>query len=312
MRATGRDISEIFGYGPDDLSPASVHATTSCHCPFIDSRCTKTNHDKSIVYGVCSVSEGSRYEPLRDVVVCPNRFYGNRHEVLRDVAKSAWNDGIDREFIVGGSLGQLRQRLHTATSQEVIVAFGHDSGKEISVTKMSMDWVLQRYQKNGEEMIPIDFVGIEVQSIDTTGNYRDNHAAYLKMRDGLSVGNVPPSGHGLNWANVHKRLIPQIIRKGSIYSKCTRCAGFFFILPDTVFERFEVVLGELTRKNLPSKSNLSVVCYALDLQINDGQMRNLVVTRTAHFALDDVKIAFIDRETDNLHQQMDDSLRTIL
>jgi hypothetical protein len=51
----------------------------------------------------------------------------------------------------------------------------------------------------------------EVQSADTTGNYRANWDAYSKELD-----SIPDSEHGMNWANIWKRLIPQLILKGSI------------------------------------------------------------------------------------------------
>jgi len=46
---------------------------------------------------------------------------------------------------------------------------------------------------------------------------------------------IPPSKHGMNWANVHKRLIPQIIRKGQIYADPELASkGMYFVVPDSV------------------------------------------------------------------------------
>ena len=122
-----------------------------------------------------------------------------------------------------------------------------------------MDWVLQSYDTNGHTLVPMEFVGIEVQSIDITGNYRDTWDAYRQMKEGIPVTDVPSSGHGLNWANVHKRLIPQIIRKGNIYSKSERCKGFYFIVPEAVYQKFEEVIGDVPTLGAPHRENLSVI-----------------------------------------------------
>ena len=55
----------------------------------------------------------------------------------------------------------------------------------------------------------LSFVAIEVQSIDTTGNYQAERLAYLEKG---SFGGK--STAGLNWENVNKRILPQIIYKG--------------------------------------------------------------------------------------------------
>ncbi len=67
----------------------------------------------------------------------------------------------------------------------------------------------------------------------------------------------------MNWANVHKGLIPQIIRKGNIYRRCETCLGFFFIVPDIVFQRFEQILEEVSKREGYSKETISVLTYRL-------------------------------------------------
>lgn len=103
------------------------------------------------------------------------------------------------------------------TPNEFVVAFGQNSGREIQVgssrNKLSMDWVLVRIVDGR----PFEIAGVEVQSIDITNNYRSTWEAYKSLVLAPNT-TIPASAHGMNWANVHKRLIPQIIRKGQIYA----------------------------------------------------------------------------------------------
>jgi len=75
------------------------------------------------------------------------------------------------------------------------------------------DWILALVDesKNLQE-----FVAVEVQSIDTTGNYR-------KERDAYAAGHAftGSSRAGINWENVNKRILPQLIFKGHVLRRET-------------------------------------------------------------------------------------------
>lgn len=313
MRASGNDITEIFGFSPDDSSDASLAYWKAEKCPFTNATCTKTNHDRSIVYGTCAVTVGRNPLTQGEVIVCPKRLYASNYQVLQDVAQSVW--GVEnKHFIVGGSLEDLRQKC--SDKKDCIVAFGQGSGREIQVNsngQLSMDWVLQRYTSLGSEpTTPEDFVGIEVQSIDITGNYRDNWNAYKSQRHGDFVNQIPSSGHGLNWANVHKRLIPQIIRKGNIYKKAERCKGFYFIAPEVVFKKFEEVIGHIEEKSGPDREHVSVLTYELSSVVQAGAHREIRKVREAHFSLDEIATAFITNTSPTVSVELDRILRSLL
>lgn len=245
MRATGKDITELFGFSPDDISAPSLKNHRGQNCPFTGNTCSKTNHDQSVVYGVCSVTNGITSSPETNVIICPNRLYANDYQTLKDVVDRVWPNK-HYPLIIGGTLDELRDRANKL--DECVIAFGKGSGKEIAVDSngpMSLDWVLQLYTRDASKLIAKKYIGVEVQSIDITGNYRENWSAYNRQRLESIEHEMPPSsGHGLNWANVIKRLMQQIIRKGNIYKSSEKCAGFFFIVPDIVYSRFENVLGE--------------------------------------------------------------------
>ena len=98
-----------------------------------------------------------------------------------------------------------------------------------------MDWVLVCLDGNGEIE---EFTAIEVQTIDTTGNYQAGRESLLKDRTETKVV------AGFNWENVNKRIIPQIIYKGQVLQRETKCrTGLFFVCNKPVFNRVLERLG---------------------------------------------------------------------
>jgi hypothetical protein len=320
-RAAGRDIVELFGYTPDDQHQSAKENFRSKECPFVRTRCSKTNHDQSIIYGVCSVTNGIQRGQHQEVIICPKRMYQNSYEIFEGVVHDVW--GSSKELIVGGDIETLREKMKL--SQEPVVAFGQASGNEISVNsngRLSMDWVLQSY-KTDESLIgdksgtADEFVGIEVQSIDITGNYRENWHSYCDQKitpaaAGSNSHLVPASGHGLNWANVHKRLIPQIIRKGNIYKRIERCAGFYFLVPEIVYQVFEEVIGKIPEQRCPSRNNLSVKTFSIGPASSSGNIRPLLHVRDIHLDLDHVSNAFINNFSPDAPNQLDTLLKSVI
>lgn len=311
MRANGKDLAELFGYSPDDGSIEAQSARREKICIFTGSQCTKTNHDRSIIYGVCSVTEGSKPNPSRDVVICPKRLYGNDFQIIRNIAIKTW--GADYEFIAGGNLQELKQKKELTNNRLTAIAFGQNSGKEISISvgaQMSMDWVVQTYC----DEVPEEFIGIEVQSIDITGNYREAHSHYME-NDGKVQNHLlspPRSQHGLNWANVHKRLIPQLIRKGNIYKDCKRCRGFFFIIPEVVYERFQDVLGTLEEMEGISPRGITIVTVSLSCNAKEGTSREIKTEQKGTYTIDSIKEAFSSMKGSGAHEVLNETLLTIL
>lgn len=270
-----RDIVEIFGFNPTDISEECREHWSNGVCPFTFNQCHKTNHDKSITYGVCSVTT-----PYGDCVICPNRLYANKYQSLREVSKDVF--GPEVPLLMYGEYLERRNSL-----REYVVALGMNSGGEVQIKGLSMDWVLARIM-DGKL---VEYIGIEVQSIDITGNYRANWNAYKNIE---CIDNIPPSEHGLNWANVHKRLIPQLIRKGIIYSKSVYVTkGLFFIVPDVVYRKFEEILGgDMTPVDPPVSDSITVHTYSLGLEDQNGH-RELQIERKLTFSLEEMSRRFI-------------------
>lgn len=312
-RPTKRDIAELFGYAPNDCSPVAIQTRAQRFCPFMRMTCTKRSNDQKEIYGVCTVSNGSvKKSAGTEVIVCPKRLYAEKFAVLASVAKDVWGTASSDVFI-GGTLGELRNRALKAV--EPVVAFGQGSGTEISVSAnvdLSMDWVLQRYTNAEGRLVAEDFVCIEVQSIDTTGNYHANRAAYMSLTSPGQRIVVPPSVHGLNWANVHKRLVPQLIRKGNITKLATRCRGFFFVVPDIVYKAFENVIGKIRVEQTHGRDVLSVITYSPGPFVPPSQIRNLTKIRMLHYKHDTLAKAFITHTDLNATKALEQKLRTLL
>lgn len=122
-----------------------------------------------------------------------------------------------------------------------VAVFGHHWGGELRLPKRSgrgnyfADWVLARLDGDGELA---EFTSIEVQTIDITGNYRAS-------REGLLNGRVTvKSTVGLNWENVSKRIIPQLVYKGQVLQREPLChSGLWFVTPEPVYRRILERLG---------------------------------------------------------------------
>ena len=294
-----KDLVEVFGYAPDDLSKEARSLWNIGGCPFINKACIKINHDRTITYGTCSVTS-----PYGDIIICPNRLYENDYSTINRVAKDAFGN---IPFLLFDEYIKKRGNI-----EECVVALGKNSGKEVQLGRhLSMDWVLARIVDT--ELI--EYVGIEIQSIDITGNYRDAWHGYKNLPNTKVLAwSIPSSNHGLNWANVHKRLIPQLIRKGIIYSRSKLVKkGLYFILPEIVFNKFEEVLG----KDIPTVNNanhetLTVLTYKLGDNVPSGQQRKLVAVRKLRFTLEEFSNRFISGPNLPSGEELDEAVKRVI
>lgn len=213
-----------FGYRSGDRSPSAEAAADLEHCPFIDGRCTKVQPRDQRSSGVCSLKQSTR----EAVVCCPNRLYGDDYKILRDVAEIAFGPGLD--LIAGPSA----QRRSLATGRPVVGVFGKRWGGELRLPQRNgtgsyfVDWILALVLPSGLDR----FVAIEVQTIDTTGNY---HGSVDALRDDRQI---VASGAAFNWENVNKRILPQVIYKGNVLQRERKClGGLFLITPKPVHDR---------------------------------------------------------------------------
>lgn len=225
-------ITEFFGYRADDKSPAALKAAADKKCPFLGSACTKMLGRERMISGVCAIRQKKAGSP--SVICCPNRIYAEEYKMLKTIAKNAF--GEDLKLYAGRAAVAKAKREGGA-----IAVFGHGWGGELRLPQRQgtgsyfVDWVLARLDGEGELK---EFTAIEVQTIDTTGKYSAAQKALKKDRT------IVADTVGLNWENVSKRIIPQIIYKGQVLQREELCrTGLYFVCPTPIYKRVLNRLG---------------------------------------------------------------------
>jgi len=100
---------------------------------------------------------------------------------------------------------------HTHALLSDVIVFGKRWGKELRLPGRGarggyfVDWILARLSRDHSLA---EFVAVELQTMDTTGSYEAEVRAYLGGKT-----EAAPSKAGINWENVAKRILPQIIFK---------------------------------------------------------------------------------------------------
>lgn len=264
------NIVEFFGYSPSDQSAAARLARASYSCPFVNRPCSKTlsNGDKS---GACTLKL-QRTDP---VIICPDRLYAEDYKILHDVARIAFGHNVE---LVSGVAANVKSQLPEGVAK--VAVFGKRWGGELSLpTRGSsgsyfVDWILAKLDVDGDVE---SFVAVEVQSIDTTGNYQGERSAYLS--DQAFAGS---STAGLNWENVNKRILPQLIYKGNVLRRESLCTkGLFFVCPKQVYEKIIKRLGAELPAYPHQAGALTFMWYDIAPNSGDGQTRTLL--KRGHF-----------------------------
>jgi hypothetical protein len=275
-----------ISFNPRDTSPAAQEARRELRCPFLGQTCAKTLSDGT-VSGMCTL------KPMTSgpVICCPVRLYANHYQILKDVAVQAFGGGI--ELIAGIDLKRFRAE-HAGSS--AIAVFGKRWGKELRLPSRAknaggkvgayfVDWILAHVDPQGKLL---GFVAVEVQSIDTTGNYREERAAYLDH--GSFAGK---STAGPNWENVNKRILPQIIYKGHVLRREPLCQkGLFFICPTPVYNKIAERLGGNLEEIHQQPGSVTLMRYDVGPEVPVGQIRALVSGGQSTTTVDQVALAF--------------------
>lgn len=263
-------ISEFFGYRAEDNSTLAAQNVSRQVCPFLGSFCTKALGDRSnrTLSGVCSVRQVSAGSP--SVICCPNRMYAENYKMLSTIAEKAFRVSLN---LYSGRLAVAKARQENGA----IAVFGHGWGGELPLPKRQgrgsyyVDWILARLDGAGEL---VEFTAIEVQTIDTTGSYKNARSALIDRQT------IEKDTVGLNWENVSKRIIPQIIYKGQVLQREELCrSGLYFVCPKPVFDRVIERLGGKERlpqfPTQPAAIHFVAYDYLDNETVEDGKIRPL-------------------------------------
>jgi hypothetical protein len=168
-------IAEVLGEPADQMrNPANAGYL----CPFRNGVCIKTSKLLEAPAPVCSIHRriGGGAPPI---CTCPVRFYESN--ITEDVIRECW-------------IGAPPENPRLA--------------HEISMEKFGkVDLVISDVDRSSARVRR--FLPVELQAVDITGTVLPS---YVALTNSQMVANRPK--YGLNWANVRKRFISQLIAKG--------------------------------------------------------------------------------------------------
>lgn len=207
--------------------------------------------------GLCSAS--ATKDPAT-VICCPQRLYANDYQILRHVCMSAF--GSDTLMLTNMDSG--------LPSSGAAIPFGQRMGKELKVrsrgSNYSFDWIIAQVDGNGQL---VEFVAVEIQTIDTTGSYRRQSWELQSSHQGTGIeGFEEPKASkssNFNYENVNKRILPQLITKGHLLRVEELCRkGLFFICPTPVLNRIYKRLGNQLADYAMQPGSITFHDYSID------------------------------------------------
>lgn len=152
---------------------------TNQHCSFLNKKCIKTRKSQpEISIGTCTVKYG-----INDVIICPHRLLEKRKIF------------IDCIHLL--TLHEPGNELHVIS--------------EVSIPGGSIDYFLVSAKDNKVK----DFVGIELQTLDTTGTVWPERQRFLKSIN-IKVTNSDSDSakpYGMNWKMTAKTILVQLHHK---------------------------------------------------------------------------------------------------
>lgn len=173
-------VTELYG-NPTNHSLHWSDIAFNQNCPFLARKCLKNRKSEpDITIGTCTVSYGRE---ARNIIICPFRL-------------------LERSQIFMDCIHLLT--LHEPGNEIRIVP-------EISVPGGSIDYCLASVRS--EKVI--DFVGIELQTLDTTGTVWPERQRFLQNK-GIQVRDADVKsrkGFGMNWKMTAKTILMQLHHK---------------------------------------------------------------------------------------------------
>ena len=225
-------LGEIFGFPIENDSDRAMRYRANRLCPYnnIVSNCTKNSIEFPL--GVCSLNHKGK-----QVIICPIRFRED-WTIVSDAANFIFGDKSTWTHV-----GEVRLK--------------DKHGKSAG----NIDYVLVSYDDKGRVL---DFGSLEVQAVYISGNLTGPFTAYLENQSlEFSWGQAFKYPKPDYLSSSRKRLIPQIIAKGSILKQWNKKqvvalqTSFYDTLPalpefdrtesDFAFFLYDLVPDEQTR-----------------------------------------------------------------
>ena len=175
------DILELYGHATFRHEDWQTIVRQQ-QCPYLNKKCIKVRKSEpEISIGTCSVAHG-RF-PTKHVLICPYRLL-ERNQVFMDCIHLL-------------TLHEPGNELHVV--------------REISIPGGNVDYVLLSVRGRNVK----DFVGIELQTLDTTGSVWPSREEFL-LRSSLietERASISQRRYGMNWKMTAKTILLQLHHK---------------------------------------------------------------------------------------------------
>ncbi|MDE0036474.1 MAG: NotI family restriction endonuclease [Gammaproteobacteria bacterium] len=225
-------VAELFGHPSDDRSVDWKSIVADQQCPFLGRKCYKVRKsDPQTSIGSCTVLHGRQRAPI---LICPARLL-ERRQVFTDC-------------------------LHLLTA--------HEPGNELHVVPEvpvpggSVDHFLLSARAREIK----DFVGIELQTLDTTGTVWPERQRLLRRhgvadRNGMELSSKP---FGMNWKHTAKTTLVQMLHKVETFEHLNK--RLVLVLQDRLLEYMQrnFAFGHLR----PAETGDAMHFHAYGVEVN--------------------------------------------
>ncbi|GHT17726.1 hypothetical protein FACS189429_2460 [Bacteroidia bacterium] len=172
-------IIELFAENTPNKSVKWNKTVEKQHCSYIAKKCVKVRKSEpSISIGTCTVAYG---KDNANIIICPHRLVENNQIFL--------------DCIHLLSLHEPGNELHILP--------------EITIPGGSVDYVLASVKNSKVK----DFVGIELQTLDTTGSVWGYRQSFLESKGLKQVDFDETATFGMNWKMTAKTILVQMHHK---------------------------------------------------------------------------------------------------
>ena len=240
-------VLELFGSSAEQHNEDWKDIVDSQQCPFLGKKCYKVRKsDPDVSIGTCTVLYGTPPEPL---LICPARL-------------------TDRRQIFADCLHLLT--LHEPGNELHIV-------QEVQIPGGSVDYFLVSAKNEKVK----DFVGVEVQTLDTTGTVWPARQRLLAELEIPRYDDAEDSAksYGINWKMTAKTILVQMHHKIRTFENVNR--KLVLVLQDKLLEYMTKEFNFSHLRNPASIGDaMHIHAYGLENQ-GEGQWRLTLNSRAS-------------------------------
>lgn len=174
-------VKELFGINTESDPASWGKIVEEQQCPYLAKKCLKNRKSQpDIAIGTCVMEYGAL---KRNIIICPHRLLEN-NKIFSDCISLLSN--------------------HEPTNELHIIP-------EVTIPGGNVDYFLVSVKNN----LIADFVGIELQTLDTTGTVWPARERFLKSKDFIVNEDdvISTKSYGMNWKMTAKTILVQLHHK---------------------------------------------------------------------------------------------------